>query len=460
MKHTRRDFLCNAGGALTMTALFSGLGRFSLTSALAQSGGASDYKALVCIFLFGGNDGNNTIIPYEQNAYNQYLTLRGGLSTAGGLGIARDTLLPVTPANATGQYGLHPSLTDLHPLFSQGKLAMLCNVGTLVQPLTRQQYLNPVGVKRPESLFSHSDQQEQWQTSLSLGDSATGWGGRLADRTNSLNGAATFPMVVSISGTNLFITGADSRPITVPSSGTFGLSGFGTDATSQARYNAMRQLLTVDTDGTMVRGASRTTEEAIVNSQQLTAALNGAPAMTTQFPNTNLGRQLGQVAKIIAARNTLGLKRQLFFCSLGGFDTHNGQIAQQTNLFGQLGLALRRFYDATVELGVASNVTSFTLSDFGRTLKPASGGGTDHAWGNHHMILGGAVRGGNFYGTYPTLAFGGADDAGNEGRWIPTTAVDQYAATLASWYGLSNTDMPLVFPNIGRFATSNLGFLA
>lgn len=460
MKHTRRDFLRNATGALTMTALFSGLGRFSLTSALAQSGGASDYKALVCIFLFGGNDGNNTIIPYEQNAYNQYSSVRGGLSTDGGLAIPRDTLLPITPANAAGQYGLHPSLSDLHPLFAEGKLAMLCNVGTLVQPLTRAQYLNPVGVKRPESLFSHSDQQEQWQTSLSIGDSATGWGGRLADKTNPLNGAATFPMVVSISGTNLFITGADSRPITVPSSGTFGLSGFGTDATSQARYNAMRQLLTVDTDGTMVRGASRTTEEAIVNSQLLTTALNSAPATTTQFPTTSIGKQLQQVAKIIASRNTLGLKRQLFFCSLGGFDTHNGQIAQQQNLFGQLGLALRRFYDATVELGVSSNVTSFTLSDFGRTLKPASGGGSDHAWGSHHMIVGGAVRGGNLYGTFPTLAFGGPDDSGTEGRWIPTTAVDQYAATLASWYGLSNTDMSLVFPNIGRFATPNLGFLA
>jgi len=251
-------------------------------------------------------------------------------------------------------------------------------------------------------------------------------------------------------------------PIALTPNQPFGLQGFdqkSTNAIVAARYNAVQQLLTTDRDTSLVDSASNLTSQAIGNSEILNAAFKSASTLQTVFPITGLGNEMKQIAQIIAARNSLGLKRQIFFCSLGGFDTHNNELATHVNLYTQLSKAMKAFYDATVELGVAGNVTTFTQSDFGRTFKPAAGGGSDHAWGSHHMVMGDAVRGGDFYGKYPTLALAGPNDSGSEGRWIPTSSVDQYAATLASWYGLAPADLPLVFPSIGRFDSSNLGFM-
>lgn len=463
MDHSRRHFLRKSGySALGAAALTSGFGPFGMVQrALAQGGGsATDYKALVCIFLFGGNDGNNTIVPLDTGEHTSYAQMRGELT------LAKDSLLPVaSPSTGGRQFGLHASLPELQSLWSQGKVAALCNVGTLVEPLTREQYRSGASaIHRPESLFSHSDQQAQWQASLSTGQSQTGWGGRIADRTEGLNGGARFPMIVSMAGAHLFTTSTEARPLAITPGASFGLQGFNNSPEAAARLAAVEQLLKTEAaepaGATLVRSADETTLQAIVNSRLLNSALGNQSALQSVFPTTSIGRQLQQVSRIVAARGALGLKRQLFFCSLGGFDTHNGQLATQASLLRQLSEAMNAFYQSTVELGIASQVTTFTLSDFGRTLKPASGGGTDHAWGSHHLIMGGAVRGGNLYGAYPTLALAGPNDAGNEGRWIPTTSVDQYAATLARWYGLAEADVPFVFPNINRFPTANLGFMS
>lgn len=450
MARSRREFLRQAACGMGAAALLAGLDRFGAIDAFAQgrSGAASDYKALVCIFLFGGNDGNNTVVPLDAAGYQSYSSVRAGLT------LAQSSLLPVNPPSPGRQFGLHANLKELQALFNQGNLCVLCNVGTLVGPMTKSQY-NQSSAGRPLSLFSHADQQGQWQTSVSDQLTLTGWGGRTADGTMPLNGSNSFPMITSTSGVNLFATGVNSRPI-VPGNN---LAGFDTSAAATARYNALRQLLTTDSDATLVRSASDTMSQAIVNTQTLNTALGNAAAIQTAFPTSSIGNQMKQIAQIIAARGALGLSRQIFFASFGSFDTHSDQINTQGNLLLQLSQAMGAFYSATVELGVASQVTTFTLSDFGRTLKPASGGGSDHAWGSHHFIMGGGVKGGDFFGTYPNLALSGPDDISDEGRWLPSTSVDQYGATLATWYGLAASDLRTVFPNIGRFGTSNLGFL-
>lgn len=455
MKSSRREFLRQLG-ALSAVSFASSPFHLGLVNALAAENVASDYKALVCVFLFGGNDGNNTVVPLESTEYNAYAATRGTLA------LEQSSLLPITPLSSGLRYGLHPSLSDLQPIWAEKKLAVLANVGPLVEPLTKAQYLarsKPI----PQSLFSHSDQQTQWQTAVSDKLSRTGWGGRLANATEGLNGNNAFPAIISTAGTNLLVTGEGTIPLAIPATGGFGLNGFTSSAISTARLNAMKQLLALDNSNILVKAASETTIDAINNSAILSPILTSATSQVTPiFANLNTGisNQLQQIAKTIEARNTLGLKRQIFFCSLGGFDTHANQLVTQANLLGQLGAALKAFYDATVKLGVASNVTTFTLSDFGRTYKPASGGGSDHAWGNHQLIMGGAIKGGDFYGTWPTLALGGPDDISSEGRWVPTTSVDQFIATLALWYGLAPSNLSLVLPNIGRFSNVDLRFFA
>jgi uncharacterized protein (DUF1501 family) len=447
------------GGAVFASSVRS----FGLVNALAQDtkgdSPAPDYKALVCIFLFGGNDCNNMVIPYDGHA--NYATRRGVLA------IPQGSLLQISPPSQAGvKYGLHPNLSPevatptekagLLPLWNSGKLAALCNVGTLVQPLTRTQY--QTGSPRPDNLFSHEDQTSQHQSAFAINtflNPPTGWGGRLADKTTMLNGGATFPMIVSMQGAPLFATTDTTRPL-VPSGG---LSGFPNPPTSDARYNAMKDLLTIDRQSKLVDAGSDTMQRAIANTDLLNLALNDATSVTTVFPSTGLGGQLRQVARVIAKRSTLfGMQRQVFFCSLGGFDTHEDQLTPQSNLFKTLSQAMKAFYDATVELTVDSSVTTFTLSDFGRTLVP-TGGGSDHGWGGHQFVMGGAVVGGNFYGTFPTLTPAGPDDTGSQGRWIPKTALDQYGWTLAKWFGLASADMGTVFPNIANFSTQDLGFM-
>jgi uncharacterized protein (DUF1501 family) len=458
------------GGGL----LAAGIRDFGLVHALAQT--ATDYKALVCIFLSGGNDGNNTVVPIDDDGYTRYSNARA----ASGLALPRagaGSLLPINPSGG-GQYGLHPSLVELQSLFAQQRLAVVSNVGPLVEPLTKSSYQSGAG-RRPFQLFSHSDQVNQWLTSLASDNSQTGWGGRTADRVAPLNGAATFPQMISIAGVNLFVTGATTRPLAIADANTSltnvlvlnnavnagGLSY--TTAQNNARRAAFDAIRATDREPTLVRASGDVTTSALQTSVALSA---GDSTITTVFPaNNSLASQLLQVARLIKLRDALGMRRQIFFCSLGGFDTHNNQMqaTQHPLLLTRVSQAMKAFYDATVELGVADKVTTFTHSDFGRTLQPAGAGagvGSDHAWGNHHFVLGGAVRGGAFYGQFPTLQLGGPDDTDSgsnpRGRWIPTTSVEQYAATLASWYGLAASDLPVVFPLIGRFATPTLNFMA
>ncbi|MBL8518529.1 MAG: DUF1501 domain-containing protein [Betaproteobacteria bacterium] len=456
---TRRAFLQSAGALAGVSALgtLQGLG---LSNALAQSAPPSDYKALVCIFLFGGNDGNNWVIPRDNAAYNLYSSARGG-TTNGGIAIAQSALVAINPRSVSAGFGLHPQFAPMKSVWDAGKLAVLCNVGPLVEPLTKSEYSQ--GVKdRPEQLFSHSDQQAQWQAAISDQAARTGWGGRLADVIDVQNGASTMPMIASVAGSAFFTIGNTPNTVAIPSTGSFGLTGFNTTTASTARLNALRELLLLNSSNEFVREADDIFAQAIDSSNVINPIITGATtSLNSLFPTpaTSISNQLLQVARLINARATIGLKRQIFFVSLGGFDTHAGQINTQDGLFAQLAPAMKAFYDATVQMGVADQVTTFTLSDFGRTLKLASGGGSDHAWGNHHLIMGGAVRGGDFYGRFPDHALGGPDDVSTNGRWLPTTSVDQYAATLARWLGVSASDMPLVLPNIGRFSNTNLGFL-
>jgi uncharacterized protein (DUF1501 family) len=456
MALSRRTFLCRCCTGLGAAALT--FERFGLAHMLAQAG---DYRALVCIFLFGGNDSDNMIIPYDD--YATYAAVRNSMQN---VQIPQADLLPISPPSADAQFGLHPSLTGLRELFQQEKAAIVANVGPLAEPTTREAFRNRTA-QRPINLFSHSDQQALWQTAISTSLSQTGWYGRMADHTHGLNPpTSVFPMMVSIAGLTVFTTAVTSRPLAIapnptPLNTSLRLDGFDASAAAAARREAMVQLLGTDTaSATLVRSTSEVTQKALEIEAVLKTA--GDPAVPA-FPNTGLANQLRQVAKLISLRDVLGLRRQLFFCSLGGFDLHSNQLATHARLFGELSGAIKAFYDATVALGVDAQVTTFTLSDFSRTFRPNGNAGTDHAWGAHHFVVGGSVRGGDFYGRYPTLVPNGPDDAdggsGARGRWIPTTAVDQYGATLASWYGVAGADLAAVFPNLYRFNAPNLGFL-
>src|SRR6185369_2155465 len=347
----------------------------------------------------------------------------------------------------------------------------LCNNGPLVEPLTRTTYQNGTGQK-PLQLFSHSDQVGLFQTAIANNVSQTGWGGRLADKTSGLNGSATFPSNVSIAGINLLLSGVDTRQLAVADSGTslanvLQLNEAPSAAEQTPRLASFTELRTLDNNFKLVKAASDTRSSSLQTDEALSSV---NPTLATVFPNTSIGRQLKQVALLIKACTDvsagINMKRQIFFTQIGGFDTHSAELTGHQTLLAQVSQAISAFYAATVELGVQDKVTTFTMSDFGRTFQPAGSGpsvGSDHAWGNNQLIVGGSVQGHTLYGTYPTLALGGPDDTDGgsnpRGRWIPTTSVEQYAATLALWYGLSNADLAAVFPLIGHFATSNLGFL-
>jgi uncharacterized protein (DUF1501 family) len=447
-RHTRRDLLrlacCSAAGA----SLVSGLSKFGLVSALAQ--GATDYKALVCIFMFGGNDSNNMLVPTDSR-YTQYLQARSVLA------LPQSQLLPLQ-INGQSIYGLHPNMPEMQGYFNNQKsLAIVANVGTLVQPTTQATYRAFKNL--PENLFSHSDQQDQWQSAQLAGTPVSGWAGKVADNVQTFNAAAQFPPILSISGSPVFCTGITTRPFSMDPGQPPGLDGFDSSTASQARYAATQQLLTFDSGLSMVQAANSVTGQAVQFAQVLSSALKSTPPLQTQFPANYLGQQLQQVAQVIAAQSALGVKRQIFFCAYGGFDTHADQLPQQVQLLSDVSKSMSAFYQATQELGVANSVTAFTLSEFARTLEPSSNGGSDHAWGSHQLILGGAVKGNQIYGTFPTLALGGPDDADQNGRWIPTTALDQYAATLATWFGVSAANLPAIFQNLPNFQSNNLGFI-
>ena len=446
----RRTFLAHAGALAGSAAL----GQLGLLAANAAS--ASDYKALVCVFLYGGNDANNMIVPLDTAGYANYATTRSYLA------LPQAQLLPLEAGAGAPLFGLHPALPGLQALWAAGNMAIVANVGTLVQPLTKAQYLSTSTIK-PESLFSHIDQQHQWQASISnTSSSNSGWGGRLTDQLASLNAGSSVPPMISTGGNNLFVTGAASQALVIPTSGSFGLNGYSSSATDTARLAALQQMLNVDQSDNLVQAAQAVMTGALASSAVLNPILTSTNAtLTARFGSLtgNFAAQLLAIAKVIQASGTLGAGRQVFLVTLGSFDTHTDQLNTQETLLTELDAGLTAFHGAMSDIGSASSVTSFTLSDFSRNFLPNTGGGTDHAWGSHPLVIGGAVKGGQIYGTMPTLELSGPDDASDLGRWIPTIAVDQFAATLASWFGAGSTALTAILPNLSAFTPANLGFI-
>lgn len=415
----------------------------------------ADYKALVCIFLFGGNDYANTLPPYDQASYDAYRAQRIGLAHA------RDALTPTllnptTPLPGGRQFALAPTLSPLLPVFDAGRMAAVLNVGTLVEPLTKAQYTSR-SARIPPKLFSHNDQQSYWQASSPEG-ALSGWGGRIGDLMQSGNGNATLTCI-NASGNAVFLTGRQAIQYAVGSGGPIALNGRNSLYGSAAAATALQSLMGGANPGLIANEHAKVSKRSLDTYAAVNTALSAAPALTTVFPTSGLGQQLRTVARMISMSSQLGARRQVFFVSTGGFDLHDALVAQHPGLMSNLATSAKAFYDATVELGISDKVTSFTASDFGRTLL-ANTDGSDHGWGSMHFVLGGAVNGRQIYGTAPTYANNGPSDVG-QGRLLPTTSVDQYAATLASWFGVSPGDMSTVLPNINNYNPSswNVGFV-
>lgn len=478
-KHTRRAFLRRSSQlAMTGAALPFALNLAAIGEAAAFN--ATDYRALVCVFLFGGNDYANTVITYDDPSYNIYNTIRGGSAGqgAGGIALAKSALTPtlLNPAVALPagrQYALHPSMGGMANLFNTGRAAVQLNVGPLIVPLTLAQYNSPNRTlfPLPPKLFSHNDQQSVWQSSQSEG-STIGAGGNMGDLALSSNANSLFTCI-SASGNSVFLAGDSALQYQVGNNGAVAINSVtGSVYGSLAVRDAMNTLVQQQRSHLLENEYNRVTTRSIGAQGQVTSALAGVTLATTFPAGNSLANQLRVVARLIGARNSLGARRQVFFVSLGGFDHHDNLLQSQSALLGNVSAAMTAFYNATVELGVANQVTAFTASEFGRSLT-SNGDGSDHGWGGHHFMVGGAVRGQAFYGTAPPVSntVSGAPENQfhvGQGRLLPTTAVDQYMATLASWFGVEQGELPQVLPNINRFGTvagrpdypTNLGFMA
>jgi uncharacterized protein (DUF1501 family) len=454
---SRREFLRKAASlSVAGTAAPFALNMAGIGAAAAQT--ATDYRALICVFLYGANDHNNTVITSDAASYAAYNASRPSIVRP------MADLLPLTPTNAlTGnnagrQFALPKELAPLKTIWDQGKLAILANVGPLIVPTNKVQYTN-TSVPLPPKLFSHNDQQSVWQASAPEG-ARYGWGGRMGDLFAAQNTNQIFTCN-SIAGSAAFLAGRTVAAYQLGVQGSVAIAGLKGNLFGSATAGAtLKTLITSGGANLFSQDLADTTQRSIDADQTLAAALQSTPDFTlsADLVGNPLAAQLRIVSRMIAARSTLGAKRQVFFVSLTGFDTHDDQLVDQPQLHTQLGAALAYFNANMQTLNTSDAVTTFTASDFGRTLT-SNGDGCDHGWGSHHFIMGGAVKGRNYYGTFPIMGLNNNDEVGS-GRLIPTTSVDQYAATLARWFGVSSTDMSLVLPNIGNFASANLGFMA
>ena len=452
-KMNRRDFLRTSGAAAAAAS-------FAATPGLAWSQGVGttapfpDYKALVCVFLFGGNDSYNMVVPNTAAEYNAYAASRQNLA------IAQQDLLPINPVSQAGAnpFGFHPSMPGMQGLFETGKAAVVANVGPLVEPTTRDQFFNQ-SVTLPSQLFSHNDQQDQWHALKGAGTSKTGWAGRIADLIRTSVATQQMATNASLFGTSLWQSADESIAYVMGQTGPLAFTGFSDDPNdiTYDQKRAFMRIVEAQYGSIYERAFAEIQQRAIAAADSVSAAIDSAPVLNTAFPNSQLGRQLETVARLIGSRDQLQMQRQIFFVATGGFDSHDDQNENQPDLLGGISEAITAFYDATVELSIADAVTTFTQSDFGRTLT-SNGDGTDHAWGGNQLVVGDSVAGQDFYGTYPLLQIGGPDDVGG-GRMIPTTSADQFAATLARWFGVPDIDLDIVAPHIGNFAQRDLGFM-
>ncbi len=435
---------------------------------MSGGGGFPDYKAMVCLFLFGGNDSWNMVVPTSTAEYDAYSTARGGpLGTGSGLAVPQASLLPLTlqtpdPNGAT--YGMHPSMVGMQQLFNAGNAAVVANVGPLITPTTKAQYQTAAttGHALPPQLFSHNDQQDQWHSLRGRAIVKSGWAGRIADVLNADVSAQQLPLNVSLAGQTFFQAGEIATPYVMGAAGANAFAGFGTAGTNLARRTAFEAIANASYGTVYERGYAAVQRRAVQYADRVNGAITAARDFTA-LPNAGvtlspLATQLRTVAKLIDVRSRLAMSRQVFFVSTGGFDTHDDLAADQPGLLGNVSVSIKSFYDALTEIGMQGSVTLFTQSDFGRTLT-SNGDGSDHAWGGVQLVVGGAVRGQNLYGRYPQLTINGPDDVGG-GRMIPSVSSDQYAATIARWFGVNDTNLPLVAPSIGNFAQRDLGFLA
>jgi uncharacterized protein (DUF1501 family) len=449
---SRRQFFGQASCAGISTAsLLSTLISLRLANSLAAQTTPTDYKALVCLFLAGGNDSFNMLVPTTQAEYNAYAAVRSNLA------LARDTLLQITPANLNGRtLGIHPAMPEIQELFNLGKLGFVSNVGSLVRPTTLADYR--AGRHRPVSLYSHSDQIKQWQTCIPDARTAIGWGGRAADIIKSLNAPSLVSMNISLAGQNIFQTGQNTFSYTIGSSGATALTGYDINARNNLtalRTTAVNSTLEADYLNLFEKTYGGNTGEALDAYAEFAGALSGVTLTTPTPANNSLANNLGMVARTAASASRLGApggtgaRRQVFFVQIGGWDHHDEVLNNQVNMLGIVSKAVKFFWDALGELGLQNNVTLFSASDFGRTLT-SNGNGSDHAWGGNHFVLGGAVRGGNIFGNreqgyYPDFQNLSAIDTG-QGRLIPGVAVDEYARDLLAWFGISASDMDYVLP--------------
>ncbi len=424
----------------------------------AAAATASDYKAIVCVFLFGGNDYANTLIPADTTNYNLYNAQRSALAYSQA-SLAGTTLSPTVPLSGGRTFALAPELSPILPIFNAGKMAVVLNVGTLIQPTTKAQY-TAKSVQLPPKLLSHNDQQSFWQSGLAEG-ATSGWGGRLGDLFQSGNSNPSLTCM-NPAGNAVFLSGTSAIQYSTTSNGPIALNARTSLQGSTAAANLLRSMISTPVNHVLETEHAKVGKRALELYDIVTNARAVAPTTNTVFPaaadpGSSLGLQLKEVARLISVSSQLGAKRQVFFVSTGNFDTHDGLLTVHPRLLTNVADALRAFYDTTVELGVANQVTTFTASDFGRALT-ANNDGSDHGWGSMHFVMGGAVKGKAYYGTPPVVANNGPDDIG-QGRLIPTTSVDQYAATMATWFGVSDSNLPTVLPNIVNFTTKNLGFL-